>query len=490
MGLANSLDIFQEKINDLLGDLEYIRAYIDDCLIITKSTWEDHLDKLNEVLHRLKQAGLKINATKSFFGRYALEYLGYWITRDGIQPLPKRVAAILNIATPKTRKELRRFIGIINYYRDMWVHRSDALAPLSALTSKNVKWTWTPEHQEAFVKVKQIVSREVMLAYPDFNKPFDIHTDASKRQLGAVISQEKRPIAFYSRKLNPAQVWYTTGERELLAIVETLKEFRTILLGHPIRIYTDHKNHTCKNFNTECVMHWHLILEEFGPELIYVKGSTNIAADALSRLAINTKPLHTLTETISFMHLRETNASLFGMDKKSVLQVSADTFPLTLSAIAKAQAHDTTLLQLVQPQSAYTFTTFRGGGISKDIVTYHGKIVIPKSLQVPTVQWYHIYLCHPGETRTEQTIRQHFWWSHLCTTVHTVCKACDTCQRTKRTISKYGHLPEKQAEANPWDILCIDLIGPYTINHKNKSKKPLILWALTMINPATGWFEM
>ena len=490
MGLANSPDIFQEKINDLLGDLEYIRAYIDDCLIITKSTWEDHLDKLNEVLHRLKQAGLKVNATKSFFGRYALEYLGYWITHDGIQPLPKKVAAILNIATPKTHKELRRFIGIINYYQDMWVHCSDALAPLSALTSKNVKWTWTPKHQEAFVKVKQIVSHEVMLAYPDFNKPFDIHTDASKRQLGAVISQEKCPIAFYSRKLNPAQVWYTTGERELLAIVETLKEFRTILLGHPIRIYTDHKNHTCKNFNTECVMRWRLILEEFGPALIYVKGSTNIVADALSHLAINTKPLHTITETISFMHLRETNASLFGMDKKSVLQVSADTFPLTLSAIAKAQAHDTTLLQLVQPQSAYTFTTFRGGGISKDIVTYHGKIVIPKSLQVPTVQWYHIYLCHPGETRTEQTIRQHFWWSHLCTTVHTVCKACDTCQRTKRTISKYGHLPKKQAEANPWDILCIDLIGPYTINHKNKSKKPLILWALTMIDPATGWFEM
>ena len=180
MGLANSPNIFQEKINDLLGDLEYIRAYIDDCLIITKSTWEDHLDKLNEVLLRLKQAGLKVNAMKSFFGQYALEYLGYWITRDGIQPLPKKVAAILNIATPKTHKELRRFIGIINYYRDMWVHRSDALAPLSALTSKNVKWTWTPEHQEAFVKVKQIVSHEVMLAYPDFTKPFDIHTDASK----------------------------------------------------------------------------------------------------------------------------------------------------------------------------------------------------------------------------------------------------------------------------------------------------------------------
>ena len=114
--------------------------------------------------------------------------------------------------------------------------------------------------------------REVLLAYPDFDKTFDIHTDASKAQLGAVISQDKKPIAFYSRKLNPAQTRYTTTERELLAIVETLKEFKNILLGQSIRVHTDHKNLTYKNFNTDCVMRWRLILEQFGPELIYVKG--------------------------------------------------------------------------------------------------------------------------------------------------------------------------------------------------------------------------
>ena len=129
-----------------------------------------------------------------------------------------------------------------------------------------------------------------MLTYPDFNQPFIIHTDASHLQLGAVISQNGKPIAFYSRKLNPAQTRYTTTERELLAIVETLKEFRNILLGQQITVYTDHLNLTHKNFNVERVMRWRLILEEFGLDLQYTKGETNIVADALSRLPIIESP--------------------------------------------------------------------------------------------------------------------------------------------------------------------------------------------------------
>ena len=113
----------------------------------------------------------------------------------------------------------------------MWIRRSDILAPLSKLLSKDVKWQWTSVEQTAFTTLKRVVSREVLLAHPDFTKPFEIHTDASKYQLGAVISQDAKPLAFYSRKLNDAQLNYTTTERELLAIVETLKEFRTLLLG-------------------------------------------------------------------------------------------------------------------------------------------------------------------------------------------------------------------------------------------------------------------
>ncbi len=208
---------------------------------------------------------------KYFFAREQFEYLGYWITRNGIQPSLAKVTAIQQLAEPTNTRELREFIGMVNYYRDMWIHHSSVLAPLAALTSKTMKWEWTEQHSKAFALMKNIVSRETLLSYPDFSQPFDVYTDASHIQLGAVICQADKPIAFYSRKLNPAQTRYTTTERELLAIVETLKEFRNILLGHVIRVFADHKNLTFKNFNTERVMRWRLILEEFGPELNYVR---------------------------------------------------------------------------------------------------------------------------------------------------------------------------------------------------------------------------
>lgn len=124
----------------------------------------------------------------------------------------------------------------------------------------------------AFDTIKKIASQETLLRHPDFNKLFEIYTDASKAQLGAVISQNGKPIAFYSRKLNSAQLNYTTTERELLAIVETLKEFRNILLGQQIIVWTDHKNLTYKTFNTERVMRWRMIAEQYGAELCYIEG--------------------------------------------------------------------------------------------------------------------------------------------------------------------------------------------------------------------------
>ena len=209
-----------------MAGLEFVRAYIDDLLVISKGNWEDHLDKLETVLERLKQAGLKVNAKKSFFGRGELEYLGYWITCKGVMPVPKKIEAIKNIATPKSIRDVRKFVGMVNYYRDMWIRQSDTLAPLTKLCSKSAKFIWKEEQEKAFNTMKKTLCRETILAYPDFSKPFDIHTDASHTQLGAVISQNKRPIAFYSRKLSDAQTRYTTTERELLAIVESLEEFR------------------------------------------------------------------------------------------------------------------------------------------------------------------------------------------------------------------------------------------------------------------------
>jgi hypothetical protein len=488
MGLCNSPDIFQERMYELFSDLEYVRAYIDDLLITSSSTFEDHLERLDKVFARLSEAGLKVNATKSHFAQTETEYLGYKITRDGIQPLSKKVQAMEAIAPPTNLKQLRRFLGLINYYRDMWIRRSEILAPLTRLTSSKVKWQWTDVEQTAFDTIKRIIGREVLLSYPDFTKPFEIHTDASHTQLGAVISQDNKPIAFYSRKLNPAQTRYTTTERELLSIVETLKEFKNILLGQEIVVFTDHKNLTAKHFNTERVMRWRLLIEEFGPTMKYIQGPKNIVADALSRLELvsSAPTIPSVQDTASDLALVQL-AESYGLDKDDLPSTA---FPVSYRLIHQEQQKDKTLLGLVQTGQHYSLKDFYGGGRIIRLLCYKDRIAIPKTLQNRIVQWYHTTLCHPGINRTEETISQHFYWKNMRDQITRDVTTCAICQKQKRQRRKYGLLPEKEAEFKPWERLCVDLIGPYKIKSKRGGRSLPELKCVTMIDPATGWFEI
>ena len=285
----------------------------------------------------------------------------------------------------------------------MWKGRSETLAPLTNLCSKSVKFKWTDIEQRAFDKMKKIISRDVLLSYPNFEQKFEIHTDASKYQLGACISQNGNPIAFYSRKLSPAQTRYTTTERELLAIVETLKEFRNILLGQEIVVYTDHKNLTYSTYNSERVMRWRLVIEEFGPKLEYIKGKKNDAADALSRLEYDQTKNNSEEIEINFDNLAMENS------KNNLLSKTA--MPINLKLIQKEQEKSSVLQKLAKlDKKNYSMQKFHGGGKELKLLCYKDKkIVIPKSLQLKIVQWYHTYLCHPGLNRTEETIRQHFY---------------------------------------------------------------------------------
>jgi len=172
MGLCNGPDIFQEKMSELMDGLAFVRTCIDDLLCLTKGTFSDHLKKVELALQRLQKAGLKVNVTKSFFARSQLEHPWYWITRTGIKHVCDKVKAVLKIDEPKNRKELRSFVGMVNCHRDMWVRQSHVLAPLTALTSKTTKWKWEPQHQKAFAMAKQVVAKETLLAYPNFNEPF------------------------------------------------------------------------------------------------------------------------------------------------------------------------------------------------------------------------------------------------------------------------------------------------------------------------------
>jgi len=299
MGFGGSADIFQAQIMDLMAALEFVRAYMDDLLIITRETLDEHLQQMETVLTRLRDAGLKVNAAKSSFCAHEIEYLGYILTRGGIKPQPKKVQAILALNLPNNVKELRHFLGMVQYYRDMWARRSEMLAPLTDLVgecgetkttkrnkTKKQPWRWDRIHQQAFDNVKAAIAKETVLAYPDFSKPFEIFTDASSTQLGAVITQDNRPIAFFSRKLSETQQKYSVTEIELLAIVETLKEFKGMLWGQNIMVYTDHKNLTrdALGLTSDRVYRWRLLLEEYAPQIIYIKGIHNTVADAISRL--------------------------------------------------------------------------------------------------------------------------------------------------------------------------------------------------------------
>ena len=127
---------------------------------------------------------------------------------------------------------------------------------------------------------------------------------------------------------------------------------------------------------------------------------------------------------------------------------------------------------------------YHGGGKTRHLIVKNRKIDMPKTLQTRCVNWYHQMLCHPGMTRTEQSIRQHFTWKNLRKDVEKVCKYCKTCQLTKRKTISYGKLPAKTVEADPCEVLCVDLIGPYQIKNK-KSKEDITLHVVTMIDPAS-----
>jgi hypothetical protein len=170
MGFAGSADIFQAEMMDLMKALECVRAYIDNLLVITRGTLEDYLDKLMEVLRRLHDAGLKVNAVKSHFCTHEIEYLNYILTREGIKPQPKKVHVILALNPPNNVKELQHFLGMVQYYRDMWAKHSEMLAPLSDLVGecgetkttrknkvKKTPWHWHSIHRIAFNNVKATI---------------------------------------------------------------------------------------------------------------------------------------------------------------------------------------------------------------------------------------------------------------------------------------------------------------------------------------------
>ena len=171
MGLCISVDIFQAKVNELLGDIEGLYAYFnEDILLTTKGSFEENLQQLRTCFQTFWNVGLKVNASKCSFGLKEIPYLGYIITREGVKPDPKKIQGIVDLQRPKTTTKVKALIRMVQYYRDMWKSCSHTLAPFTAVSSrkKGSKIKWTKELEEAFHEVKKMVQTETLLTYPDW----------------------------------------------------------------------------------------------------------------------------------------------------------------------------------------------------------------------------------------------------------------------------------------------------------------------------------
>jgi cleavage and polyadenylation specificity factor subunit 1 len=273
--------------------------------LVFSETAQEHEQHLRTLFTRLQLYGILINHIKCVLQVKEISFMGYKISPQGSQPLPERVTDLQNCTPPKTIRHLRRFLGLLNFYRRFIPQAASQQAPLhNLLSGPKVKATtpitWTSELHAAFQSCKESLAHATLLAHPHPSAPFALVTDASTTAMGAVLQQLVRnswqPLAFFSRKLTPAQQKYSAYDRELLAIYEAVRYFRHMLEALHFTIYTDHKplifafRHNRDKCSPRQFRHLDFIAE-FTTDIQHVSGKENIVADALSRVdAISASP--------------------------------------------------------------------------------------------------------------------------------------------------------------------------------------------------------
>lgn len=290
-GLVNASATFNRLMRILFGDMSNVATFVDDILIHTND-WDSHVKALGRVLERLESAGLTARPTKCELGQYTVEYLGHMIGSGETKPVFDKVLAISNMKTPKTKKEVRSFLGMTGYYRQYIPNYSTLAYHLTELTKKSLpnNVVWEYKHQEAFDLLKKILCESPVLKLVDLEGEFTLQTDASKVGLGAVLLQnsgERWPIAYASRKLKKAELNYSVIELECLAVVWGINKFFRYLYGRHFSLEIDHKPllhlQTACNLNGR-LMRWCMFLQQFSFTIVNIKGSDNVGADCLSRL--------------------------------------------------------------------------------------------------------------------------------------------------------------------------------------------------------------
>lgn len=290
-GLANAPSVFQRAINTMLKGAEQnlALAYMDDLLIPSK-TIQEGLNKLEKVLQLLRKANLTLNPKKCVFFQTNIEYLGYEISENGIRPGNLKIEAVRTFPIPKNVHEVRQFMGLASYFRRFVQNFSAIARPLTKLTKKGEVWQFGPEQIKAFETLKEkLISRPILALY-DPKANLEVHTDASKLGIGAILLQDGdrglQPIAYYSRQTSPEEQKFHSYELETLAAITALNRFRVYLLGTSFKLVTDCnaiKSTMTKRDLIPRVARWWIAMQEFDFTIEYRAGVTMMHVDALSR---------------------------------------------------------------------------------------------------------------------------------------------------------------------------------------------------------------
>ncbi|KAL7290004.1 hypothetical protein TKK_0015736 [Trichogramma kaykai] len=461
--MRNAAQTFQRYADSALGDLPYVFVYLDD-ILIASSSLEEHKRHLRVVLERLRDFGLQLNLDKCHFGLHEVEFLGFLINKSGYKPLPAKIDKISNFPRPQTVDELRRFLGMINFYHECIPHLAHLQIPLHKHTSGNKKKdkspiTWDDESLSAFEACKQRLADAALLAFPVDTAPIRICSDASSIAMGGVLEQQYSsgqwfPLSFFSRKFNNAQRNYSTYDRELTAAVESIKHFQYYVESRKFILGTDHKPllQALSQKHEKAIPRRARQLEYFSLfeiEMVYLPGIHNNVADALSRI----ESLYEISaiDQDTYAMLNCINAFKFptAIDMGEFCNKQAE--DQELSEILKDPLHPLKLAKFSWPVNEQFFYA--------NVQDNNIRPFLPKSLRKAIFDTYH-GLSHPNGRVTDRLIRRSYVWPNMTRDITNWCKCCLDCQQSK--ISRYNKLSPAQFTAPDarFQHIHVDLVGP------------------------------
>jgi len=462
-GLRNAAQTFQRLMNSLLNDLSFAFCYLDDILIASKDE-KEHIAHLRIIFDRLQRAGMTINVSKCLFGQEEISFLGYLVSSKGIKPTSEKVKSIVDYPKPKTLHELRRFLGIINYYRRCLKNAASNQALLTEYLKDSRKKDsriiqWTKEAELAFENCKEELLRVTTLSHPAPQAPLVLTCDASDFAVGAsleqIVDNVNKPIAFFSQKLDKAQRNYSTYDRELLSIYLAIKHFRYIIEGRQLVIQTDHKpliyafRQKLDKASPRQIRQLDFI-SQFSTEINHISGKLNSVADALSRI-----------ESISMPII------------------------VSLQELADYQKEDEELQVLLTSDSSLQLKKFILSGSTVPIYCDCSSALIrpyvPKLLRKRIFDVVH-GLAHPSGRSTSKQLLQKFIWPSLKKDVKEWTRTCIPCQRSK--ISRHTkNIPLKiPVPDQRFQHVHLDIIGPLPLCKNFR-------YCLTMIDRFSRWPE-